>query len=111
VKNTLVLISNRREPARRQDRAARRRAAVEHGGSVGTPDWLAPGIACDLPFDGRLRAVACRHRCGRRADRQPAQALLVADMESTMIENEMLDELADFLGLRDEDRGHHRAAP
>ena len=26
--------------------------------------------------------------------------LLVADMESTMIENEMLDELADFLGLR-----------
>ena len=27
--------------------------------------------------------------------------LLVADMESTMIENEMLDELADFLGLRE----------
>src|SRR5258708_37698698 len=27
--------------------------------------------------------------------------LLVADMESTVIENEMLDELADFLGLRD----------
>ena len=26
--------------------------------------------------------------------------LLVADMESTIIENEMLDELADFLGLR-----------
>jgi len=27
--------------------------------------------------------------------------LLVADMESTVIDNEMLDELADFLGLRD----------
>jgi phosphoserine phosphatase len=27
--------------------------------------------------------------------------LLVADMESTVIENEMLDELADFLGLRE----------
>src|SRR3982751_4503151 len=27
--------------------------------------------------------------------------LLVADMESTMIQNEMLDELAEFLGLRD----------
>jgi phosphoserine phosphatase len=27
--------------------------------------------------------------------------LLVADMESTMIDNEMLDELADFLGLRE----------
>ena len=35
---------------------------------------------------------------------QPAagrrKRLLVADMESTIIENEMLDELADFLGLR-----------
>jgi len=29
-----------------------------------------------------------------------AKKLLVADMESTMIENEMLDELANFLGLR-----------
>src|SRR5438046_9042188 len=27
--------------------------------------------------------------------------LLVADMESTVIDNEMLDELADFLGLRE----------
>ena len=31
--------------------------------------------------------------------------LLVADMESTMIENEMLDELADFLGLREKIAG------
>src|SRR5476649_1203402 len=29
-----------------------------------------------------------------------SKMLLVADMESTMIENEMLDELANFLGLR-----------
>jgi phosphoserine phosphatase len=37
---------------------------------------------------------------------QPAanrrKRLLVADMESTIIENEMLDELADFIGLRQE---------
>jgi phosphoserine phosphatase len=31
--------------------------------------------------------------------------LLVADMESTIIENEMLDELAEFLGLRDKIAG------
>ena len=31
--------------------------------------------------------------------------LLVADMESTVIENEMLDELADFLGLREKIAG------
>ena len=31
--------------------------------------------------------------------------LLVADMESTLIENEMLDELADFLGLREKIAG------
>jgi len=31
--------------------------------------------------------------------------LLVADMESTMIENEMLDELAEFLGLREKIAG------
>ena len=29
----------------------------------------------------------------------------MADMESTMIENEMLDELADFLGLREKIAG------
>ena len=37
------------------------------------------------------------------ADRR--KQLLVADMESTMIENEMLDELADFLGLREKIAG------
>ena len=35
-------------------------------------------------------------RAGRR------KKLLVADMESTIIQNEMLDELADELNLRDE---------
>ncbi|WP_289296231.1 phosphoserine phosphatase SerB [uncultured Reyranella sp.] len=76
------------------------------GVAVGTPEWLAPGIACDLPFEGT--AVAPRlpdvdavvlAAEGRR------KKLLVADMESTMIHNEMLDELADFLGLREKIAG------
>ena len=24
------------------------------GATVGTPDWLAPEIACDIPFDGAV---------------------------------------------------------
>jgi phosphoserine phosphatase len=74
------------------------------------PLWLAADEACDLMFDGRELASAettARRAIGDAAVDvviQPAgqreKRLLVADMESTIIENEMLDELADFLGLR-----------
>jgi phosphoserine phosphatase len=103
VKNVLVLISNAHHPAL-NDGAIR--VAIDglraQGATVGTPDWLAPEIACDLPFDGDAKPVAMTAidavvvpAAGRR------KRLLLADMESTMIENEMLDELAAFLGLRD----------
>ena len=107
MKNTLVLISNRVQ-ALLDDKTVQRAAELlwSNGGSVGAPDWLAPGIACDLPFDGTAAApslpgidavvVASANRRKR---------LLVADMESTMIQNEMLDELADFLGLREKIAG------
>jgi phosphoserine phosphatase len=103
VKNTLVLISSRARPLL-DDRMVQRAAELlwSNGGSVGTPDWLAPGIACDLPFDGKAATPSLP---GIDAVVVPTanrrKRLLVADMESTMIENEMLDELADFLGLRD----------
>jgi phosphoserine phosphatase len=73
------------------------------------PRWLAAGEACDLIFHGE---PATSERTARRAVGeapvdlivQPLagrrKRLLVADMESTIIENEMLDELAGFLGLR-----------
>jgi phosphoserine phosphatase len=104
VKNTLVLLSNLSRPTLDSGTV---QAAVEilkaGGAKVGTPDWLAPDIACDVPFEGPalsslgmtgIDAVFVTSE-GRR------KKLLVADMESTVIENEMLDELADFLGLRD----------
>jgi phosphoserine phosphatase len=104
VKNTLVLLSN---PARPTLDSGIVQAAVEilraGGAMVGPPDWLAPDVACDIPFEGPalpslgmtgIDAVFVA-REGRR------KKLLVADMESTMIQNEMLDELADFLGLRE----------
>jgi phosphoserine phosphatase len=103
VKNTLVLIANRLHP-RLDDETVQRASEIlwSNGGSVGTPDWLAPGIACDLPFDGKAAAPSLP---GIDAVVVPTanrrKRLLVADMESTMIENEMLDELADFLGLRE----------
>ena len=77
---------------------------------IGKPDWLAQDTACDLPLgevepDQALRiahqAIAAapidlliQPVAGRR------KRLLVADFESTIVENEMLDELADFVGLR-----------
>ena len=103
MKNVLVLIGN---PARPRCDEAAVQAAFEilraGGATVGAADWLAPGIACDLPFDGPTSKVMLP---GVDAVALPSanrrKRLLVADMESTMIENEMLDELADFLGLRD----------
>ncbi|MBV8392279.1 MAG: phosphoserine phosphatase SerB [Alphaproteobacteria bacterium] len=99
MKNVLVLIAPALGDAAVSDAAAQLRAA---GAEVGAPDWLAPGIACDLPFDGKAPALLLP---GVDAVVVPAMGrakkLLVADMESTMIENEMLDELADFLGLRE----------
>ena len=86
-------------------------ALQRQGATSGTVDWLAAGIALDLPaqcarplaaITAELRRdlaafavdIAVQPMAGRR------KGLLVADMESTIIENEMLDELADFVGLR-----------
>ena len=105
--NVFVLIANPADPI--LDAAAVQRATEQlqaGGAAVGAVDWLAPGVACDLPFEPAaegttptvslpgIDAVALSAE-GRR------KRLLVADMESTIIENEMLDELAEFLGLRE----------
>ncbi len=80
--------------------------------SMGAADWLAPGIACDLPFAGLDAEAAVAVARAELADRpidivaQSADGrrkhLLIADMESTIIENEMLDELAAEVGLEAE---------
>lgn len=91
--------------------AAAGAALTEAGAEVAPPDWLAPGIACDLGFDGVARAVAgaaARERLdGAPLDLavQPAagrrKGLLVADMESTIIGQELVDELAEAVGIHD----------
>jgi phosphoserine phosphatase len=79
---------------------------------AGMPDWLAPGIACDFLLSDvapqAAEATALRAIGGAAIDIvvQPSagrrKRVLVADLESTIIENEMLDELADFVGRRAE---------
>lgn len=75
------------------------------------PAWLAKGVACDfttalLPEDAEKAVREVVEEVTLDIVAQPAEGrrkrLLVADMESTIIENEMLDELADEFGLREE---------
>jgi phosphoserine phosphatase len=76
--------------------------------------WLAPQVAADIPFapvdpiDPREVADEIRTALARlpidvfiqpRAHRR--KKLLLADMDSTMIRQECIDELADFVGLKD----------
>ena len=84
--------------------------AAEAGASAISPTgWLAAGRACDIAFDGDSAAVAAKVRAALATQRVDTNVvpqegrrkkLLVADMESTVIENEMLDELAEFVGAR-----------
>ncbi len=107
MKNVLVLISDPSRPVVTDAAVATAVEALKKSGAtVGAPAWLDRGIACDLPFDGPAAPVSLP---GVDAVALPAagrrKKLLVADMESTMIHNEMLDELAEFLGLREKIAG------
>jgi phosphoserine phosphatase len=78
-----------------------------------TPVWLADGIAADIPFSAQnqidQRALAARlcEAVGPRIDVvvQPVahrrKKLFLADMDSTMIEQECIDELAAYVGLKE----------
>ena len=86
--------------------------AAAHAVSASGLYWLADGIACDIALpDGADRAVmeqkirevigdlpidiAIQNAEGRRKN------ILIADMDSTMIEQECIDELAAEVGLKD----------
>jgi phosphoserine phosphatase len=76
--------------------------------------WLDPAIAADLIFDGELEAARQRFRAFAQGEAidiivQPAEGrakkLLIADMDSTLIGQECIDELAAEVGV-----GAHVAA-
>jgi phosphoserine phosphatase len=105
-----TLISNPQDAVLRNDLLAAARAVLP---AADAPRWLDPGIAADIAFipedgadqrqlAGRLRTalgdvpvdIAIQPIAHRR------KKLLVADMDSTMIGQECIDELADFVGLK-----------
>ncbi len=75
---------------------------------AGQPDWLAPHIACDVPIAADADLAAIRRAIGDApvdANLIPAAArrkrLLIADMDSTIVTSETLDEIAAYAGLKD----------
>jgi phosphoserine phosphatase len=79
--------------------------------SPGSAEWLFDEVAVDIPFDGSkdIAVIEARLRQARgdlpidivvqpRAARR--KKLFLADMDSTMIGQECIDELADFAGLK-----------
>jgi phosphoserine phosphatase len=79
--------------------------------SPGAPQWLFNEVAVDIPFTGSedISGITARLREARgdlpidvvvqpRLDRR--KKLFLADMDSTMIGQECIDELADFVGLK-----------
>ncbi len=92
--------------------AAVRAALREAGASLSPIDWLADDLACDIAFealapelaDSVARAALAEAPVDvfaqEAADRR--KSILVADMDSTMVTGETLDELAAFAGLKEE---------
>ena len=85
-----------------------RDALVGIGAVPGAPAWLDPGVAVDLPFGRTDRAGARAALEGLlpgvdvvvQSSVDRAKKLLVADMDSTMITIECIDELADYAGIK-----------
>jgi phosphoserine phosphatase len=77
------------------------------------PVWLADGIAADVSFtpenaiDQRILAAQLKETIGGPVDAvvqlvaHRRKKLFLADMDSTMIEQECIDELAAYVGLKD----------
>lgn len=74
--------------------------------------WLADGIACDIPLPTGLSAEEADTALRAALDGAPVDVvvqeqdrrrkkILIADMDSTMIQQECIDELAEEAGLRD----------
>jgi phosphoserine phosphatase len=88
-----------------------RDALARIGAATGTPDWLSPEEAADLPFAGlaadQADAAARAALSGAAVDiiAQPdanrRKRLLIADMDSTIVTTETLDELAGQAGIKD----------
>jgi phosphoserine phosphatase len=109
--NVLTLIGNPANGGLPATAVAQARDALAAtGADLAATDWLASDLACDIGFDGVAAAAAQDAVAVELGDATldlyagPAQGrrkrLLVADMDSTIISVECIDELADFAGKR-----------
>ena len=111
--HVLTLVADPDKGSLRPNMVEALRTALEsHGAVVSPPDWLAPGAAADVGIAGLAPAeirrtardtvgghpidLAVQASAGRR------KRLLVADMDSTIVTSETLDELAARAGLGDQ---------
>jgi phosphoserine phosphatase len=83
--------------------------AVRGKARIGDIAWLSPDRALDIPFEGDVAAVRDAARAAAEGSLLDVNAvaaagrrkkLLVADMDSTIICCECLDEIADAMGLK-----------
>lgn len=92
------------------DISAARDAVAAAGGTAGAADWLDMGKAADLAISGldRQAARAALEDLLPRVDvvvQTPGprrRGLIIADMDSTMITIECIDELADYAGIKEQ---------
>jgi phosphoserine phosphatase len=85
-------------------------AACRSAANTSDIDWLLPARAFDIPFDGDPDAVRAALResvhddwlldCNVVAYLNRRKRLLIADMDSTIIGCECIDELADMAGIK-----------
>ena len=84
-------------------------AAIQHE-TKGEINWLNPSVACEIVKPTAADPVALARAAIGKAPIDAAlvplshrrKRLLVADMDSTMIDQECIDELADAVGIKDE---------
>jgi len=106
----LTLITNPKNPVLSTSVVAEVATAV---GSTQAPHWLAPDIACDIaiaetqPFDSTIVKTIAQQVLGNAAIDVAIQPLahrrkrlLIADMDSTIIGQECIDELGAAVGLK-----------
>ena len=85
---------------------------ASHSINARTVYWLCDGVACDIPLGDNIGTEKAKQALRAALQGEPVdfavqiqdkrrKKLLVADMDSTMIGQECIDELADVAGLRD----------
>jgi phosphoserine phosphatase len=82
------------------------RAALARADGMRLAQWVEPGSAADVAGDASAAALRAAFEGWEGVDLIPSSAgarekkLLVADMDSTMIGQECIDELADYAGIK-----------